>query len=256
MEEEIKQVKMASRVNEDILNNLVGEEGKIQMGLELKFKLFEETRDKVERRMTSEIKRIEEAWQDIAEHEKHIKDQSTEKMDPQQTSNLRQRQTHLNEAKELLLQEQESVSKNHKELEEQLENDQKTLEKETWKEKEEFQLKKQNVLLTLSPGLSVIDQDIYNTQKCIIEKEKDLLDNENELENLEGMLHISTESCTKQQNIIEIQTQEKKTKRDIDEEQMKASIVMLQDRLSLLDKEFKEQIENIRQDIFRYVKQI
>jgi DNA repair exonuclease SbcCD ATPase subunit len=114
----------------------------------------------------SEIKRIEEAWQDIAEHEKHIKDQSTEKMDPQQTSNLRQRQTHLNEAKELLLQEQESVSKNHKELEEQLENDQKTLEKETWKEKEEFQLKKQNVLLTLSPGLSVIDQDIYNTQKC------------------------------------------------------------------------------------------
>jgi hypothetical protein len=90
----------------------------------------------------------------------------------------------------------------------------------------------------------------------IIEKEKDLLDNENELENLEGMLHISTESCTKQQNIIEIQTQEKKTKRDIDEEQMKASIVMLQDRLSLLEKEFKEQIENIRQDIFRYVKQI
>jgi hypothetical protein len=86
-----------------------------------------------------------------------------------------------------ILQEQESVSKNHKELEEQLENDQKTLEKETWKEKEEFQLKKQNVLLTLSPGLSVIDQDIYNTQKCIIEKEKDLLDNENELENLEGM---------------------------------------------------------------------
>jgi RNAse (barnase) inhibitor barstar len=56
------------------------EEGKIQMGLELKFKLFEETRDKVERRMTSEIKRIEEAWQDIAEHEKHIKDQSTEKL--------------------------------------------------------------------------------------------------------------------------------------------------------------------------------
>lgn len=256
MEEEIKQVKMASRVNEDILNNLVSEEGKIQTGLELKFKLFEETRDKVESRMTAEMKRIEEAWQDIAEHEKQIKDQSTETMDPQRKASHRQRQTHLNEAKELLLQEQETVSKTHKELEEQLENNQKTLEKETWKEKEEFQLMKQNVLLTLSPGLSAIDQDIYNTQKCIIEKENDLLDNENELENLEGMLQISTESCTKQQNIIEIQTQERKTKRDMDEKQMKASILMLQDQLSLLDKDFKEKIENIRQDIFRYVKQI
>lgn len=256
MDEEIKQVKMASRVNEDILNNLVSEEGKIQTGLELKFKLFEETRDKVESRMTAEMKRIEEAWQDIAEHEKQIKDQSTETMDPQQKASHRQRQTHLNEAKELLLQEQETVSKTHKELEEQLENNQKTLEKETWKEKEEFQLMKQNVLLTLSPGLSAIDQDIYNTQKCIIEKENDLLDNENELENLEGMLQISTESCTKQQHIIEIQTQERKTKRDMDEKQMKASILMLQDQLSLLDKDFKEKIENIRQDIFRYVKQI
>lgn len=241
-----------SDVNERILRELEQEEQKIQTDVDIELKLLRDKRTRAEHSRASEMRKIDEAWQDIHEHEQQMSEQKMRGLNQTEKSKLLQKQTHINEAKELLIQEQESISKDHKEVMTQLEKEEMKIDLNRHKLLEEFQLKKQNVLSTISPKLTEINNTIY-----IKKKDRDNLDStiqnwENELENLEGMLSMSTDSCTKQQHGIAQETLKKKEKRDLNEKEIKSKLSDLESKLAVLDKEFNESTEKLKCDL-KYV---
>ena len=244
--EEKDKVINASDVNKDILLSLENEEWKIKTDLELKQKLYEDRHDKAKAKVVSEMRKIEEAWQDIEENEKQIRELECGNMDPKLKASLLQRRTHINEAKELLLDEQKLVSENNKKLLDDLKTEQQQLNFEKLEISRHFQNKKRNALSSMSSRLLQINDDIVNKKREADVKEKNLNDLEKELENLEGVLNISTESCIKQQKDIELKKLQKQEERDLFEKEFALQISKLEAQISRLDADLQMSTDNLR----------
>ncbi|XP_052103586.1 kinesin-like protein KIF16B [Mytilus californianus] len=247
--EEKAKIASNSDVNERILRELEQQEQKIQTDVDIELKLLRDKRTRAESTKASEMRKIDEAWQDIREHEQQISEQKMRGLNQTEKSKLLQKQTHINEAKELLIQEQEAISKDHTEVMKQIEKEEKKIDLKRHKLIEEFQLKKQNVLSTISPKLTKINNKIYIKKKDLDDLDSTIQNWEKELENLEGMLSMSTDSCTKQQHGIAEETLNKKEKRDLKEQELKSKLSDLESRLDVLNKEFNESSEKLKCDL-------
>ncbi|CAC5363870.1 KIF16B [Mytilus coruscus] len=247
--EEKAKIASNSDVNERILRELEQQEHKIQTDVDIELKLLRDKRTRVECTEASELRKIDEAWQDIREHEQQISEQKMRGLNQTEKSKLLQKQTHINEAKELLIQEQKAISKDHTEVMKQIEKEEKKIDLNRHKLIEEFQLKKLNVLSTISPKLTEINNKIYIKKKELDDLDSTIQNWEKELENLEGMLSMSTDSCTKQQHGIAEETLNKKEKRDLKEQELKSKLSDLESRLAVLNKEFNESTEKLKCDL-------
>lgn len=231
------------------LSTLDQYEQNVMANLQLESNRLQSRQDQAELHLKSEMAKIEEAWKDIYDNENAIKGKEKKKLNTSEKLKLRQRKMHIKEAKELLIGEHESILDAFKNSENKIKND--TDDYNALKRKSISNIhQKRNELFTLvSPKLLDLENKLFIKRQEFLDKEVLFGKCEKEIENFEEMLKLSTESCNKQQQVMDLEKNLKIDDHNVKEQQIKTTIHDLESRLNILDKQFEETKGKLKESV-------
>lgn len=231
------------------LSELESNEEKIMADLSLQFIHLDQQQNRTELDFKKEMAKVDEAWRDIYDNENEIKELTKRKLNATEKSKLRQRKTHIREAKALLIDEQQAVFDRYKKTMAKIKNNRNDLNGLKRKAIYNIHLKREQVFPSLNPKMFDIDKMVCAKRIELLDKQIALENSEQELENMEDMLKLSSESCNKQQQVMNLEKSLKMEDRSLKEHEIKSSIKELEGRLALLDNEYKETEANMKKDL-------